>query len=570
MGMPQGNTTRTAVIVVALIYATAALVVAMPPHPDLVNSSDPTVQKTLTDFAAMCEMKRPVMVDRPLFAPTGTAVAGSRNLLVILVKFSDKDSSVNAAFFDTLIFDQTSSSVYDYYQEVSYGTFSLESVDLPSAVGWRQAPQPYSYYVNGLSGTGPYPNNSQKLCEDLIDLLDPEIDFSNYDADNNGVVDGIVIVHAGSGGEYTGSPDDMWSHQWSIWPPQTRDNKVIREYTVQPEFWALPGDMTIGVFCHELGHMLFGLPDLYDYDGDSHGLGLWSLMASGSWGGPMFKGDYPTHPDVWCKVQMGLVTPTTISGEVVGQSIPSIESSATAFKIWDDGDPLSSEYYLICNRQKTGYDTYLPGNGLLIYHIDDDVVTGNDNQWYPGYTANGHYTVALEQADGLWELEQNVLFDYGDAGDPYPGTTGNRLFTSASTPSSDAYDGSPTYVVVANVSNSAPTMTADFNVDIGAGVLAEEEEIPTAFAVRQNFPNPFNPTTRFEYTLPRAGTVTVELFDVLGRRVRTVFSGTCDAGFHSVRIDARDDREAVLPAGVYFYRVQTATHSQTLKMLLLK
>ncbi len=73
-----------------------------------------------------------------------------------------------------------------------------------------------------------------------------------------------------------------------------------------------------------------------------------------------------------------------------------------------------TEYFLVENRQKTGYDTYLPGNGLCIYHIDNSV-NNNNNEWYPGHTSSGHYHVALEQADGLWNLEHNN--GRGDAGD---------------------------------------------------------------------------------------------------------------------------------------------------------
>jgi hypothetical protein len=70
-------------------------------------------------------------------------------------------------------------------------------------------------------------------------------------------------------------------------------------------------------------------------------------------------------------------------------------------EIWATG----SQYFLIENRQQSGYDTYLPGNGLIIYHIDDNV-SGNDNEWYPGHTSSGHYQVALEQADNLYNLEK--------------------------------------------------------------------------------------------------------------------------------------------------------------------
>jgi len=543
----------------------------MPPHPDLVNSENPVIQRNLALYDSLRTISRPVMVDRPMYAGTGSPAVGTRKLLAILVQFADNDSAVAATYFDSLLFSHTTQSVRDYYDEVSYGQLSIDGPSQPSAIGWRTAPQDYSYYVNGTYGTGSYPYNSQKLVEDLIELIDDDVDFGQYDGDNDGVVDGIVVIHAGTGAERSGSVNDMWSHMWSIWPPQARDGKIIRTYSIQPEYWAVPGDMTIGVFCHELGHLLFNLQDLYDYDDDSRGLGLWSLMASGSWGGPLFEGDYPSHPDAWSRMQMGLVTPDVVTAAVEDQTIPAIENVPTAFRLWTDGSVIGDEYFLVENRQKTGYDAYLPGSGLCIYHVDENVITGNDRQWYPTYTTHGHYLVALEQADGTWDLERNVLYDYGDNGDPFPGSGGNRLFTAASLPSSAAYSGAATYVVVADISNSGPTMTADFNVTIGSGVVDEDgAAAPISFTLGQNYPNPFNLSTQFEITLPRAGDVDMGLYDVLGRKVRTICADYRESGTYIMTWDGTDDHGRPVPGGVYFSRVCYAGETRTNKMVLLK
>ncbi|MBL0061392.1 MAG: T9SS type A sorting domain-containing protein [bacterium] len=98
------------------------------------------------------------------------------------------------------------------------------------------------------------------------------------------------------------------------------------------------------------------------------------------------------------------------------------------------------------------------GSGLLIYHIDD-AVYGNNNQWYPGRTGSGHYQVALEQADALWQIEQIV--NQGNSGDPYPGSSNNRNYNASSSPNSKNYADQLTGIAVQNISNSASTMTAD-------------------------------------------------------------------------------------------------------------
>lgn len=375
-------------------------------------------------------------------------------VLVILVDFSDNTSSANASYFDNLLFGNSQGTMPHYFNEVTYGNLTVATVNMPSAVGWRRAPQTYSYYVNGQNGTGAYPNNAQKLAEDAVALVNPNVDFSQYDNDNDGYVDALFIVHAGSGAEYTGSNNHIWSHAWAMHAPQSVDGVYAYRYTTEPEKWSTAGDMTVGVYVHEMGHMVFGLPDLYDTGNDSYGVGKWSLMAGGSWNGAL--GSSPAHPDAWCKIRMNVVTPTVVSGTSNAASIPASETSQTIYKLTSSSN--SQQYVLVENRQQTGYDASLPGNGLLIYHVDDAQGT-NANQWYPGHTSSGHYKVALEQADGLWQLEQET--SQGNSGDPWPGSSNRRAYNSTSTPNSLDYNGLNQGISVTNISNSGATMTAD-------------------------------------------------------------------------------------------------------------
>ena len=212
--------------------------------------------------------------------------------------------------------------------------------------------------------------------------------------------------------------------------------------------------MTVGVYAHEMGHMVFGLPDLYDTGNDSYGVGKWSLMAGGSWNGAL--GSSPAHPDAWCKIRMGVVSPTVVSNTSSGASIPASEGNATVYKLTSSTS--SQQYVLVENRQQSGYDASLPGSGLLIYHVDD-AVGSNNSQWYPGHTTSGHYKVAVEQADGLWQLEQKT--SQGNSGDPWPGSSNRRAYNASSTPNSLDYSGLDQGISVTNISNSGATMTAD-------------------------------------------------------------------------------------------------------------
>ena len=368
--------------------------------------------------------------------------------------------------FDSLLYGMSTGTLRNYYKMISYNNLDIVTVNMPSSLGWTTAPQTYAYYVNGQNGTGTYPHNSQKLVEDVIASLDGAVDFSQYDNDHDGYVDALFVIHSGPGAEYTGNNNDIWSHSWNTNTPQLHDGVNVYRYSIEPEYWAAPGDMTCGVFAHELGHAAFGLPDLYDTDYSSEGLGDWSLMAGGSWNGSRGLGDSPSFPDAWSHFQMGYMTPTNVTTDLVSQSVVNAENTPMAYRLWTNGIA-GNEYYLIQNRQQTGYDTYVPGSGMLIFHVDESVTTENQNEWYPGHTTTGHYLVALEQADGMFNLEHNT--NRGDAGDPYPGTSINRNFTSSTLPNSYAYSGAGTNVKVQNIFKSGLSMIADLSVGIITG-----------------------------------------------------------------------------------------------------
>ena len=354
------------------------------------------------------------------------------------------------------MFDDNNNSVRNYYNEISYGQLDLVTVNLPSQLGWQLAPQTYAYYVNSRNGTGPYPNNTQKLAEDLVDMVDSLVDFSRYDNNLDGKMDVLVIIHTGSGAELSGTATDIWSHKWSI-SPRIKDNISISDYTVQPEYWVTPGDMTIGVYCHELGHG-FGLPDLYDTDQSSTGIGRWCIMSYGGWNGNL--GNLPAHPCAWSRILMKFATPTEITTPLNDFVIPNVNETGMIYKIIN---PLRTfEFFLFEHRRKIGYDFGLPmlSDGLLIAHIDNHVFF-NNREWYPGMPdSTRHMIVAIEPADGLFEMEKGL--DRGDSNDPFPGNTiNNPNFTTTSLPSSNWYL-SPSNVSITDIRRTLDVISFDF------------------------------------------------------------------------------------------------------------
>ena len=380
--------------------------------------------------------------------------------LVICVEFSDNPHSYDTDTLDWLLFSQghavPTGSFRDYYLENSYGLHDPQG----SVYGWVMAPQPYSYYTNEERGLGIYPRNSQKLVEDLLAAVDDSIDFQNYDYDEDGRIDGLMIVHAGPGAEETGDYDQIWSHRWSI-STKLKDGVNISSYTMQPEEHALGALNDIGVFCHEYGHDLGILWEEYDTDNTSEGLGDWSVMALGCFNN---GGKTPAHHSAFCKYVLGWTNMVNVVSNLTNVEIAQAETEPVSYRLWTSGSS-SSQFFLVENRQKTRFDSYLPGEGLLIYHVDQSK-DGNDQEWCPGDPASAHPKIALEQADGWFGIEGcGVPPDQGDGGDPFPGYTGKRAFDDTTTPGSRDYYGNTTRVAVWNVSDPDSVMHANLDVN---------------------------------------------------------------------------------------------------------
>jgi hypothetical protein len=265
-------------------------------------------------------------------------------------------------------------------------------------------------------------------------------------------------------------------------------------------------------------------------------------------------------------VQLGFVTPMSPSSQVLGAQFPQVETDSVIYRLWDDGTA-GNEYYLIENRQKTGYDVGIPSSGLLIWHIDDGVFSDNDNEWYPGHTDSGHFQVALEQADGDWDLEQNQ--NSGDSGDPFPGAGNSRSFNSTTTPNSLAYDGAVSFVLVDNISDSDSLMTANLNVSLVTSV-DEGTVRPRRPDLVRNYPNPFNAGTRIEFVVSEPGPANLAIYNALGQAVRRFSEPSVGAGTWSVTWDGRDARGRELSSGVYWYRVETRASDARGTMVMLK
>ncbi len=360
---------------------------------------------------------------------SGEKVVDTIRVITLLVDFidhqwQDQAVAVSPSMFDSILFSnrETDSvtmpfgSMTDYYLENSYGMFYIKG----DIFGWYRMPQTYTYYEGGNDGLN---TRVRGMVRDAILMADAAgANFADYDSDNDGNCDGVIVMHAGAGAE-TGA-FGIWSHAWTISPTLTLDGVVISNYNINPEEYST-GPTTIGVVCHEYGHFL-GLPDLYDIDytpASAVGIGRWSMMAGGSWNN---SGLQPAHFDAWCKHDLGFVNVIDITSNLSSVAIPAVEHNPVIYRL-SNSVSLPNEYWYVENRQKYGFDVALPGSGLLIYHVDYAVYGSNIN--------HERYFVAVEQADGNFDLEL-TSGNSGDSGDPFPGNKNVREFHDLTTPNS--------------------------------------------------------------------------------------------------------------------------------------
>jgi M6 family metalloprotease-like protein len=343
-------------------------------------------------------------------------IMGTTKALAIMLNFTTKDfqPANNKAHFEQILNGTSGNTMRTYYQEVSYGMFDIE-VDV---VGPYKSAKSMEFY--GEDGTGRDNKNGpvSEMAREAVQLADlAGVNFTKYDMDGDDKIDALFIIHAGGGQEDGGPSSEIWSHQGLIFPAQSTDDGVYANvYSTEPE------DGKIGVFSHEFGHVL-DLPDLYDTDfggsgGWSNGIGDWGLMGGGSWNG---GGNSPAHLSAWSKIQVGWVEPIIVTSDISLSSImiPPVENYPVVYKLWaHEPSQNTSEYFLVENRQKIGtFDNALPGEGILIWHIDDTVGSIN---WNNVNNNPNHLRVDLEEAHGgTQHLEARS--NQGDANDPWVG-----------------------------------------------------------------------------------------------------------------------------------------------------
>lgn len=380
---------------------------------------------------------------------------GNRKFLLILVSFTDKVFVKTQGDFDNLM-NGASPSFKDYYLENSFNQLNIAT----DVVGpYNLSGSMATYGANDAQG---YDINPRLMVQEGVDAAEAAgVDFSQYDNDGNGYVDGIMVVHAGYGEEAGAPAYTIWSHRWTLSSyARTYDGVTINDYTTAPELYGTSGSQLtgIGVIVHEFGHNL-GAPDTYDTDytgsgGDSWHMKSWDVMASGSWNN---NGYTPANYPAMHRWQFGWQTPTTLDTTGTGLTLANSTENNVSYVMYT---PTSGEYFMLENRQQLGYDAYLPGHGLLIYHIDENWIASHSSNNLNAFPT--HQGIDIEEADNI-----RSTATYG--GDPFPGTANVTSFSDTTTPSSVTWAGANTNNPITNIAENSGVISFDITIGGGGG-----------------------------------------------------------------------------------------------------
>jgi immune inhibitor A len=475
--------------------------------------------------------------------------------VAILMQFPDNRADTirrPPALFDSMLYSTgvynnqpfRQGSLNDFYLENSYGTYQI----LGSIVGnrWYMSSHNYSEYYDGnyMLSTG------GDLAQENVQQVDQLVNFNDYDLNHDGHIDAMFMVHAGADGADDGNVNHCWSHAIPYFNYLTNDGVIIDGVTNVPEFaMVTPARETtmccIAVMCHELGHLV-GLPDLYDGSRNTWGIGYWGLMGYGAWGA---GGNTPwsaSHMEAWSKVEAGFVDPIVITDDTYNLRILDIETHPVAYKVWRNGTDRDTCFYLE-NRQQKGFDTPLPGSGLLIWHIDP-----SRSSWHNKIDLEEDSTFHLDHGNGVRPDPHIYHQELGDTSDPLPGNWNRTVFDNYTVPNSKDNHGLPTNVGIRNIQQVGDTIICD--VTLSQVSIAEKNSHLISVNKLIAEPNPFSKFVNLKIQpahFNRNELYQATIYSVNGELVyKTEFSSP--GGFNWFGEDENGRR---LPTGVYLIRV---------------
>lgn len=360
---------------------------------------------------------------------------GTKKGLIILVQFTDSkfQSGHDRALYNKIANAENytdngfKGSVKDYFKAQSAGQFELDF----DVVGICPLKNPCSYY-GGNASNGDDLRAGEMVAEACQWAATQGIDFSQYDWDGDGEVDQVFVLYAGKGEANGGATSTVWPHMYYL--SESDYGKSLSFNGVKVDTYACSAELNgrgklggIGTFCHEFSHCM-GFPDFYDtsYSG-WFGMGDYDLMCAGNYNGdgkcPAGYSAYEKHECGWITFQD--VTHIEEAFNVTG--LKAISEGGGAYVLKNKAH--EDEYYIVENRQNTGWDAYLPSEGVMITHVDYDAyIWWNNMPNTKGIYYDEHKNVYYNDHQRLtiFRAGKSTSGD-GVTSDLYPYNTNNSL-----------------------------------------------------------------------------------------------------------------------------------------------
>lgn len=378
---------------------------------------------------------------------------GKVRTLVILVNYSDvKFTTPNANdYFSRMLNEEGFSdnggkgSCRDFYLKASGGLFD-GSFDVYGPV---ELPHERAYYGgNSLWGID---THAQQMIIDAVAGLDNEINYKDYDLDGDSFIDNVFVFYAGLGEAGGGGEDTVWPHQSTIGMGirYRYDNVYLNRYACSSELMAAGKPDGIGTFVHEFGHVL-GVPDLYNTETSNvaYTPGYYSTMDQGC-----YLGDSMLPPtfSAYERNALGWMGDNLV--EITGPSTCRLEHILDSNKAYLINTDNENEFFILENRQKNGWDTMLPGSGMLIWHIDYDKKVWAYNE---ANNDPNHQHIDLIEANGTVGTSSWITRRY-----PFPGYSKVTSFTYDTTPSFRSWSGKDLGLPITNIQDIDGVITFD-------------------------------------------------------------------------------------------------------------
>lgn len=373
------------------------------------NIGEKLAQNRTQRLKALKSIKPQNLIKRTRISDVPTI--GKQKALVLLVEFSDRKFSMQnpQAFYKDLLNKDgyynefgANGSARDFYIASSNGNY-LPDFDVYGPI---QVTRSSTYY-----GVGGGTQNVPSMIVEAIKKADEFVDFSQYDTDGDGYVDNVYVFYAGYGQADSHYANTIWPHSYNLenaGKAVSLDGKIISQYACSQEInGQADNPVGIGTFVHEFGHVL-GLADHYDTKGDNYSLGDWDTMSSGS-----YTNNQNTPPlfSAFERAELGWLNYTSLDAD--GKDVYSLKSLAQENKAYRVAVPNSShEYFILENRQNEGWDKYLPGHGMLVWHVDMDEAVWRRNELNVDANHPHLYIVPADSVDSYGTMD----------GDAFPGT----------------------------------------------------------------------------------------------------------------------------------------------------